>query len=199
MNAEFNEIIKMREGPERTAAIAQWVQSLYREGDIPVLVGGSAVELYTGGAYTTGDLDFVGHVLTPVKKALVKAGFTRLGRHWIHEKARIFLEYPSDSLGVGERKALISVGRFRVQIVSPEDLIVDRLVAFQHWESSVDGINSFLLYRIQRDHLDDEHLEKRAEDEDVSGTLEAVICLYREYPDEMPSDKVLEKWLRKFK
>lgn len=86
-----------------------------------------------------------------------------------------------------------------MQIVSPEDLIVDRLVAFQHWESSVDGINSFLLYRIQRDHLDDEHLEKRAEDEDVSGTLEAVICLYREYPDEMPSDKVLEKWLRKFK
>jgi hypothetical protein len=199
MELKFDSIIQMAEGSERTAAIAQWVQSLYQEGDVPVLVGGSAVELYTGGAYTTGDLDFVGLVPAYVRKALTEAGFMRQGRHWIHEKEKIFLEFPSSNLGDDERKAVITIDRFHVQIISPEDLIVDRLAAFKHWESSVDGINSFLLYRIQQDHLDDKHLEKRAKDENVSVALQAVRSLYREYPDEMPPDKVLEKWLRKFK
>jgi hypothetical protein len=85
MDDSFKKILIMAESPERTAAIAQWVQSLYPEKDIPILVGGSAVELYTGGAYITGDLDFVGHVPTQARKALTVAGFVKLGKNWIHE------------------------------------------------------------------------------------------------------------------
>ena len=194
MDDTFKKILKMSEGPDRTAAIAHWLQNMYPEEAIPVLVGGSAVELYTGGAYTTGDLDFVGHISPVTRKALIEAGFTRHGRNWIHEGAKIFLEFPSSSLGEGERKAILTVGRLRIQIVSPEDLLVDRLAAWKHWESPVDGINSFLLYRAQSKSFDEDHLKKRAMAEDVQDTLEAVRSLSREYPHDLPPSEVLEKW-----
>jgi hypothetical protein len=195
----FNKILEMAEGPERTAAIAQWVQALYTEDDIPVLVGGSAVELYTGGAYTTGDLDFVGHISPVARKAMIEAGFIRHGRNWIHEGAMIFLEFPSSSLGENERIAILNVGRFQIRIVCPEDLLVDRLAAWKHWVSPVDGVNSLLLYRAQSKFFDEEHLEKRAMAEDVQNALEAVRSLHREYPDDLPADEVLEKWSQKIK
>ena len=60
---EFEMILALPEGPERTTVIVEWIQSLYADDDrVPVFVGGAAVEILTGGAYTTGDLDFVGSV-----------------------------------------------------------------------------------------------------------------------------------------
>ncbi len=189
----------MAEGPNRTAAIAEWIQGLYPSEDVPILVGGSAVELYTGGAYTTIDLDFVGHVPPITRKALVEAGFEKHGKNWIHDGAQLFLEFPSSSLGEDERKAVLTVGRFRVQIVSPEDLLVDRLAAWKHWESPIDGVNSFLLYRAQYDFLDEDHMEKRAKTEDVSDVLADVRTLYQKCHGALPSEKVLEKWSQKVK
>jgi len=199
MDDSFKKILIMAESPERTAAIAQWVQSLYPEKDIPILVGGSAVELYTGGAYITGDLDFVGHVPTQARKALTVAGFVKLGKNWIHEEAKIFLEFPSSNLGEGEREAVLNLGPFRIRIVSPEDLLVDRMAAWKYWESPLDGVNSFLLYRAQYDSLDKAHLEERSMTEDVLDVLAAVRSLYREYPEEFPAHEILEKWSLKVK
>jgi hypothetical protein len=194
MDSSFENVLKMAEGPERTAAIAQWLQALYLEMDIPVLVGGSAVELYTGGAYTTYDLDFVGNVTSLAKKALTRAGFVRHGKNWIHEGAKIFLEFPSSSLGEDEREAVLTIGRFRIRIVCPEDLLVDRLAAWKHWESPVDGVNSLLLFRAQSDSMDKDHLAKRALAEDVVDALAAVRTLYHKFQGELPADEVLEKW-----
>lgn len=59
----LEDALSVSAGPQRTAAIVAWVQSLFtEENQVPVLVGGAAVEILTGGAYTTGDLDFVGIV-----------------------------------------------------------------------------------------------------------------------------------------
>jgi len=67
----FPEAASLPEGPQRTAAIAVWIQSLFsEEKQVPVLVGGAAVEILTGGAYTTGDLDFVGSVPPSVRNIL---------------------------------------------------------------------------------------------------------------------------------
>jgi hypothetical protein len=45
----------------------------------PVIVGGGAVELYTGGAITSGDFDLVGVREEIVGEALVEVGFRREG------------------------------------------------------------------------------------------------------------------------
>ena len=49
-------ILTMPDGVAKTAALVAWVQGLFVPGKEPVLVGGAAVELYTGGAYTAGRL-----------------------------------------------------------------------------------------------------------------------------------------------
>ena len=68
---QLDEILSLPEGPQRTAATAAWVQGLFSEdSQIPVLVGGAAVEILTGGAYTTGDFDFVGSVPVSVRPKL---------------------------------------------------------------------------------------------------------------------------------
>jgi hypothetical protein len=198
MRKAFSTILDIAEGPERTAALTQWVQSLFEPDlDIPILVGGGAVELYTGGAYTTGDLDFVGNVPTSVSKALTTAGFTREGRHWIHEEGGIFLEFPSSALDAGAIAAFIEVASAKVLIISPEDLIVDRLAAWKFWVSPIDGVNAYLLYRIQYRDLDLERLRERAEIEDVSDALRAVDDLYDDYYDQMPPEEVLEQWAKR--
>jgi hypothetical protein len=138
---KFEEILIQDEGPGRTAALVAWIQNLF-EGAAPVLVGGAAVELYTGGAYTTGDIDRVGSVSIHVAQKLEGAGFERHGRHWIHESAQIFVEFPGESLGPTEEDTWIEVEGHRIRAISVEDLLVDRLGAWEYWQSAIDGVNA---------------------------------------------------------
>jgi hypothetical protein len=99
VSMEIEEILTLSESPARTAALVAWLKSLFEnEDDVPVLVGGAAVELFTVGAYTTGDIDLVGAVTSSVRAALEVAGFERHGRHWIHEQAQVFIEFPGSAL-----------------------------------------------------------------------------------------------------
>jgi len=75
---ELVEALSLPDGPERTTAIVAWIQSLFTESaQVPVLVGGGAVEIFTGGAYTTGDLDFVGSVPKAIGTILENNGFDK--------------------------------------------------------------------------------------------------------------------------
>src|SRR5687768_5595809 len=162
----------MGEGPERTAALAAWFQGLYREErDKPVLVGGAALELYTRGAYRTGDLDVVGHVPADVEGMLREAGFSPIGRHWVHPAGRLFIELPSRAFDAPIRKDLIRLGDWVVLALSPEDVLVDRLAAWKFWNVVADGVNAFLLWKDRGESLDREHLERRARQEGVVDAL----------------------------
>lgn len=105
------------------------------------------MELYTGGAYTTGDLDFVGSVPGDVEDALRKANFRKEGRHWVHETGEVFIELPGSGLQPGETAARIRVGNISVLVISPEAILVDRLAAWQFWHSTIDAMNAFLLWK----------------------------------------------------
>jgi DNA-binding XRE family transcriptional regulator len=122
IDRKFLEAVSLAEGPTRTAALAALLQSLDDTAQQkPVLVGGGAVELYSGGSYTTGDLDFVGSLPVEAERHLRKVGFRRQGRHWIHEEHRIFLEFPSDQLAAGERAGVIEVDGYSVVVIGLEE------------------------------------------------------------------------------
>ena len=191
MNLE--EVLKQPESAERTAALVEWFQSLY-EGEPPTLVGGAAVELYTGGAYTTGDLDFVGSVPSAVERKLLEHGFKKKGRHWIHEEGRLFLEFPSSSLDEREHPVEVEVGGHRVRILSPEALIVDRLAAWQLWRSEQDAVNALLIARAVP--LEEGVLDQLAERREVAPALERLREAIEAWARETPAQEELSSWAK---
>lgn len=120
------------------------------------------MELYTGGAYRTGDLDFVGVVTKDVTEKLEQAGFERHGRHWIHQRYRLLIETPDRNLDSGNAVATIRLGSTSVLVLGLEELIVDRLAAWQFWRSEVDGYNAWRLWSSGEQRIDPTRLRSLA-------------------------------------
>lgn len=139
-------------------------------GQRAVLVGGSLVEFYTTGAYTTGDVDLVGD-RDPIGALLTAAGFERDGRYYVHDDLGLVCEVPSRSLRPTETIVDVEVEGYTVPMVSVEDAIVDRLLAAEHWRSPTDWEQAVLLYHTHKDRLNPTELRQRAEANDVAGTL----------------------------
>jgi hypothetical protein len=186
--------LALPEGVSRTAALVAWVQSLFAPGSEPVLVGGAAVELYTGGAYTTGDLDFVGTVPPAVENVLTRSGFRKQGRHWLQETVQLYLEFPSSSLHEGERAVRRASEGHSILVVSPEDLIAERLAAWCHWRSSVDGVNAWLVFKATRASLDLRRLRRQARLRDADGALRALHRLSRLASRRVVLTEEVERW-----
>lgn len=192
---ELEEVLSRPDGPEKTAALVVWIQGLFVDEDqIPVLVGGGAVEILTGGAYTTGDLDFVGFVPAAVGTILERSGFKKIGRHWIHEEGQVFVEFPGESLGPNERSIRRVAYGCDVVLVSIEDLLVDRLGAWDYWKSGVDGANALLLYRRCRPEIDEKRLQSRAIQEGFETALDSLRAFDAKWAVTEPNLESLEEW-----
>lgn len=183
----------MKPGPQRTAALVAWFQGLFEEpSEAPVLVGGGAVELYTGGAYVTGDLDFVGYMKESVGERLGEAGFRRKGRHWVHEKGNLFIEVPAREFDREVKVDSVRMGNHIVRTLSPEDVLVDRLASWKFWQVSRDGINAYLLWREHGGKMDLEWLDRSAKLEGVADALNAV----KRFADGDREPIEVEQWAR---
>jgi hypothetical protein len=190
-------ILRLKDGPQRTGRLVAWVQGLFPPGQEPVLVGGAAVELYTRGAYVTGDLDLVGSVPSSVARALIAAGFVRRGRHWLHEAGEVFLEFPGSALQAGEVAVRLSVGGCEVVVISAEDALADRLAAWKHWESTVDGVNAWLLFRAQRHALDRRRLRRRVAALGAEDAWAALVVLARRVRTRDATNEEIERWAQR--
>ena len=150
-----------------TAAVV--ADALRTAGCFPVLVGGGAVEIYTRSAYTTHDLDFVAAQSDALDQVMFELGFTRVGRHWIHEPFRLAVEFPGTVLYPAE-SVMIDVDGLQLHVIAIEDLIVDRLASWKHWRWHADGAAAALLLA-QHPDLDVARLEERAATEGVADAL----------------------------
>jgi hypothetical protein len=77
-------------GLENTLDRRLWVlgiitEALAQHNLVPVLVGGGAVEFYTGGGYATKDVDVVLPSSPVLAAVMIDLGFTRAGRHWYRD------------------------------------------------------------------------------------------------------------------
>lgn len=154
------------------AVITQAVADL---GVRPIVVGGSAVELYTLQDYATHDVDVVMPVSPEIAVVLEKLGFGREGRYWVHKDTDVLLEMPSDSLaGDLDRVARVEIDDMCVYIIGIEDLVIDRLNACKHWQSQEDCRWAERLVDIHFRTLDWPYLERRAEEEKTIDVLEAI-------------------------
>jgi len=152
----------------RLLFVALLTKALEPERIRPVIVGGNAVEFYTAGGYTTGDIDVVAPS-EPIDKVLARWGFRKQGRHWISEKLDIFIEAPSSSLNKEqmERVSEVEIDDLKVYVLGIEDLIIDRLNACVHWKSSDDGRWAKELMALHAGEIDWTYLEDRTKEEET--------------------------------
>ena len=146
-------------------------EELFKRGGFVFLVGGQAVETYTAGQFTTGDVD----VTTTDKEAteilLGRLGFKREGMVWLNEKLAVAVHIVGSFPTRTERVRTVEVGPYTVRVVGVEELIIDRLRAAKFWRSGRDAEQALVLFNGFRERLDLEYLKKRAREEKVDDML----------------------------
>ncbi|MFH1762080.1 MAG: UbiD family decarboxylase [bacterium] len=141
-------------------------------GKRPILLGGGAVEFYTFGGYTTGDIDIAFDNRSLFNKVAMDAGFTKEGRHWFHKELDVAVEIPAAIL-INETAPLFEVdilGKICL-IIGIEDLIIDRLNAYVHWKSEGDGEWAKNLVHLNKEKINWSYLNQKALDNGVETAL----------------------------
>lgn len=105
-----------------------------------VLSGGSCVEIYSSGEYTSWDLDLINQYneqFKKIKEVMSELGFREESRYFVHDETKYFIEFPSGPLAVGdspvEEIAEIETEAGVLRLLTPTDCIKDRLAAYYHW------------------------------------------------------------------
>ncbi len=202
LRKELAQAARIKEPAERSLRLASLIaEALRAVGRDPVLVGGAAVEFYTQGGYTTADIDMLAPGGKDLQEQMAKLGFERMGKDYVDETNKIYVEFPGDSLSAEEVDIRVQLGERWLRVISIEDLTVDRLCSFKFWQSSLDGLNALKL--LESGPLDKGRLEARALSEGVSDALAAVqavreaVIRKKLAPDE--ANRLLETAMRKIK
>ena len=143
----------------------------------PVIIGGCALSYYSREVYFTSDIYLAYADREALDTVLKGIGFEKKGRYWVHEGLKIVIEAPASVLpGQDSPLEVVELGEdLRCSIIGIEDLVIDRLNAYKHWKSEIDGEMVELLMRRYKDDLDWSYLEKKAilpENDTLSEILE---------------------------
>jgi len=156
--------------------VGELTRRLAPQGVRPVIVGGTAVEIYSMGAYQTYDIDLVVAQRKQAIRALEAMGFQRAGRVWFHPQWEAVIEIPDTHLaGDMARLNRIEIEGYQVDCIGLEDLILDRLNAAVHWGSSEDRRWVAILLSGYRNTLDYAYLRARAGQEGTLPMLEELL------------------------
>jgi hypothetical protein len=163
---EVLEVIQKTESPlkRQLLMVALLTRLLKRMNQqAPIIIGGCALSYYSREVYFTSDIDLAYANREALDGALRSIGFKKEGRYWVHEELKMAIEAPASSLpGEDSPVEVVELGEdLQCSIIGIEDLVVDRLNAFKHWKSEIDGEMVELLIRRYRDDLDWSYLEKK--------------------------------------
>jgi hypothetical protein len=140
----------------------------------PVLVGGLAVEVFSGGNYSTVDIDLVFPDNSQVDALLIPEGFARKGRYWENTDLDLIVECPGSVFLHKKDEIELDDGK-KFLITSLEEIIIDRLNACVHWQSRSDCEIVEVLLATKVKNIDYEYLKKRAIEEGAGDMLNQIL------------------------
>ena len=156
---------------ERQLYLAGAISAGFEERGISaVLVGGTVVEFYTAGEYSTADIDMI---LPPLGSKEIGAimeelGFVRAGdyRHWSHPEIPFPVEFPPGPLQVGhlpvEELNELDVEGIKLKVLKVEDILLDRLVMAQEWSDAQAKVQAEMLMYAHYEEIDWPYLHRQA-------------------------------------
>ncbi len=138
-----------------------------------ILLDGLAVQFYTAGEYLTSDIDLACNNRNSIKDLLISIQFKEIGRHFYLEDLDLSIEIPTSSITPNQQKKLniLQIDGYEIPILGIEDIIIDRLNAFTHWQSLEDGRIAKELIFLHYEKIDWEYLETQAFNERVEMNL----------------------------
>lgn len=167
---------------DRHLTILNWLTRLSLEAgyESPILVGCGAVELYTDAQTATGDIDLITPDSVRLTSTLLQLGFKRSKdyRYCYHPTYSLLLEFASDYLRPGEESVRINIDGVECLIISPEDLIVDRLESFEAAGGGTDLIYAYLIYYLHHSNLNHARLRDMVRKIDVRESFRFIRRLY---------------------
>ncbi len=123
--------------PEVVAVVGR---ALKDRGIRAVLTGDACASLYSGGAYTSFDVDFILQSAvdqTDLDGAMAAAGFSRRRDHYVHPTCSFWVEFPAGPLGLGADLQItpvpLRVRHITIPALSATDSCRDRLTGYYHW------------------------------------------------------------------
>ncbi|TMI18042.1 hypothetical protein E6H32_07095 [Candidatus Bathyarchaeota archaeon] len=144
---------------------------LERKSQSVYLVGGQAVETYTAGQFTTGDIDITTTDQEATEEILALLGFKREGMVWINEAISVAVHIVDMVPKRVEKVRTIHVRNYAVRVVGVEELIIDRLAAAKFWKSQRDAEQAKALLSGFSKSIDVKYLRRRAKEEKVDDVL----------------------------
>ena len=171
-----DEVARILEGePQREQRILNFGALLAREsGSEVVVVGGSAIEVYTRGRIVSDDIDIRAE-RSKIWKVLGEWGFRDHGKTWIRSDWKIAIDVVGDKYsGDPYRTRLVSTRYGPVRLAAVEDLIVKRLASAKHWQQPRDVGQAALLLELYTAEIDQTYLEQMARQYVVSDLLTEV-------------------------
>ena len=149
----------------RLVAVGVLTEALAPYDIEPILVGGAAMEFYTAGGYATSDMDLALPATAEVDAAFDRLGFEKEGRYWLRSDLDLLVEAPAPAGLPGEDapRTEVDIDGMRVVIIGIEDLLLDRLRAWVHWQSREDERWARRLALLHSDRIDWSYLRARTE------------------------------------
>lgn len=189
----------------KTPRVSEWIRQLKKEKDAfrrklkflghffgelkelgvdAYLVGGQAVEIYTGGQFSTGDVDITAGNREEAAKLLLRLGFKKTGMIWLREDLGIAVQIVGARPSSTEKARTLVIDGSDVKVVGVEDLVIDRLVSSKYWRSNpkLDLEQAAVLVNEFRDSLDLKYLRTRADEEHVVDYLNTISTILKKPP-----------------
>lgn len=173
--ASIEEILKIEDPVRRRAFFIALLSKeiIGRGGMPPIVVGGEAVEIYTQGSYTTGDID-IKSPKSLTEEILKEWHFTKTERCWVNKKLDIFIDWLGESLDEGEeaekRVNTIEIAEgLEIKVISIEDLVIDRLTAAKWWKDTDSLMWAKVLLKVKEElgKVDLDYLQKKAKEQKI--------------------------------
>lgn len=131
--------MKISKAMKRKEFAAAVVGQLKKHNISCVLVGGACVSIYTDEKHASHDLDFISpYSHEAIAKALAELGFQKEGRYFTHPQTKLYVEFPSGPIAIGNQLPVKPEGQMKVKntivtMFSPTQCVMDRLAAWFHW------------------------------------------------------------------